>query len=401
MVPPSSTRPSSPVHVSGRVPHEAQPNALTHALRELDAAGQTYIDLTVSNPTQVGLVYPMDLLPPLGSSGGARYDPQPFGVAMGREAVALDYERRSVRVDPADVILTTSSSEAYSWLFKLLCDPGDRVLVPRPSYPLFEHLSRLEGVEIDGYDLEYHGRWRVNLASVAHARSPRTRAVLVVTPNNPTGSYLCREDATGLRAICAEHGLALIADEVFVDYPLEPESDRVTDLAVGSDVPAFTLGGLSKSVGLPGLKLGWMVVGGPESDRRRAKDALELIADTYLSVSTPVQHAAHHLLAVGGGVRDQILARISANLTRLRALVTPYPACDVLPVEGGWYAVIRVPAHRPEEQLMLDLLRDEHVLVHPGYFFDFPGEAYLIVSLLADPVAFEDGARRVLRRATL
>jgi aspartate/methionine/tyrosine aminotransferase len=299
-------------------------------------------------------------------------------------------------VQASQVVLTASTSEAYAWLFKLLCNPGDRVLVPRPSYPLFEHLTRFEAVEADPYDLDYHGRWEIDLASVARALTPRTRAVLVVSPNNPTGSYLKARELDALAAISAEREMALVADEVFADYALDAPNDRVTDVAVQTGALAFTLGGLSKSAGLPQLKLGWIVVGGSPDRREAALGALELIADSYLSVSTPVQVAAASLLASGAQIRSGILWRLRTNLSALRVHASAFPDCEVLACEGGWYAVVRVPATRPEEEIVLGLLDRERILVHPGYFFDFSREAYIIVSLLPAPQVFDDAAARML-----
>jgi alanine-synthesizing transaminase len=381
---------------SNRLPPNPVPNALSRRLAALYADRVPFVDLTESNPTRAGFAYPDDLLQPLANPEALRYEPQPFGLAMAREAVAADLARRGTRPDPAHVVLTASTSEAYSWLFKLLCNPGDEVLVPRPSYPLFEHLTRLEAVEATAYDIEYHGRWEIDVASVARAVSSRTRAVLVVSPNNPTGSYLKTRELEHLAAICRDRGLALVADEVFVDYELEAPADRVTDIALRTDALSFSLGGLSKSAGLPQLKLGWIVVGGAPAQRDAALEALELIADSYLSVATPVQVAAPDLLARSARIRDGISMRLRENLAVLRSLAESFPGMNVLTCEGGWYAVVRVPATMSEEDLVLALLDRERILVHPGYFFDFPREAYLVTSLLPPPAAFRDAAARML-----
>ena len=291
-------------------------------------------------------------------------------------------------------MLTAGSSEAYSWLFKLLCNPGEAVLVPRPSYPLFEHLTALEGVRAHQYALEYHGRWAIDVDAIAAAPQD-VRALLVVSPNNPTGSYLDEEEFQRLSRLCRERRWALVADEVFADYPLDA-ARPVTDIAARSDVLSFTLAGLSKSAGLPQLKLGWCIVGGPQPQRDAALAALEIIADSYLSVGTPVQVAAPRLLDAGASVRAAIQVRTRRNLAMLRAVAGRYPACELLRTEGGWSAVLRVPATRSEEQLVLDLLRNERILVHPGYFFDFSHEAYLVVGLLPAPDLFEDAVERIL-----
>jgi hypothetical protein len=391
---------SSASMFSNRLPPNPVPNALSRKLATLRAAGVPIADLTESNPTRAGFVYPADLLDALADPRGLVYEPRALGCDAAREAVAADCARRGARVDRAQVVLTASTSEAYAWLFKLLCAPGDQVLVPRPSYPLFEHLTRLDAVEAVPYDLEYHGRWEIDVAGALRALTPRTRAVLLVTPNNPTGSYLQPRELAALDAACAARGVALVADEVFADFPLEARGEPVTDVATRTEALAFTLGGLSKTVGLPQLKLGWIIAGGAPALRDAALHALELVADSYLSVSTPVQLAAPVLLARGGSVRESILARLRRNLATLRELAAGAPGAEVLVCEGGWFAVIRVPATRTEEDLVLALLDHARVLAHPGYFFDFPQEAYLVVSLLPPPGVFAEGAARMLQFAT-
>ncbi len=388
--------PSRP-RLSGRLPGHADANALSRAVESLRASGTVIADLTASNPTTTGLAYPLDLLAPLGEARALHYDPHPFGLPAARDAIAADYGRRGVTVAAADIVLSASSSESYSWLFKLLCDPGDTVLVPQPSYPLFEHLTRLEGVGTAAYDLDYHGRWEIDFDSVL-AAPPTTRVVLVVTPNNPTGSYVSATELERLARICQDRGWALVADEVFADYALDAV-EPVTDLAQRVDVLSFTLGGASKSLGLPQVKLGWMMAGGPRNEKEAALAALELIADTFLSVGTPVQMAAPELLRRGAAIREAIHARVRRNLRHARECARQYPSCDVLRVEGGWSAPVRVPATRGEEALALDLLEYERVLVHPGYFFDFPHEAFVVVSLLPPEHVFVDAFERMLRFA--
>ena len=379
---------------SARLPPHAETNALTRAVEALRAQEVPFIDLTESNPTRAGIRYPSQLLEPLSDGRGLRYEPHPFGLPSARAAVAEDQQRRGAAVQPGDVVLSASTSEAYSWLFKLLCNPGERVLVPRPSYPLFEHLTRLEGIHAEPYGLEYHGRWVIDLHAIAAAPDD-TRALLLVSPNNPTGSYVSADELERMSAICRERRWALVADEVFADYALDAEHP-LTDIASRSEALSFTLGGLSKSVGLPQLKLGWMIVGGPADERAAALAALELIADSFLSVATPVQVALPELLREGAFIRMAILDRIRRNLKALRTAAASFPACDVLRAEGGWSAVIRVPSTRGEEALVLDLLERERVLVHPGYFFDFPGEAYIVVSLLPRQEVFADAMARLL-----
>lgn len=384
---------------SRRVPADRQPNQLTTERAALAAAGVPILDLTVSNPTRAEIVYPDTLLQALASPAGLRYEPAPFGLASAREAVATDFSRRGLDVPASRIVLTASTSEAYGLLFKLLCDPGDRILVPRPSYPLFDYLSRLDAVSAVPYDLEYHGVWTIDVEALARRAEEGARAILVVSPNNPTGSWLRQDDFDRLLDLCAARNIAIIGDEVFADYPLDADSTRVSSVLAQDRVLTFGLGGLSKSVGLPQVKLGWIGVRGPGATVDEALARLEIICDTYLSVSTPVQHAAASLLSAGAIVREQIHARVSANYSALHDLAAAHPACRVLRAEGGWYAVVQVPATRSEERLVLDLLRRRHVLVHPGYFFDFPREAFLVVSLLPPGEAFVEAARRLLAEA--
>ena len=388
--------------LSRRIPPHTQTNELSRAVEALRASGTPFADLTESNPTRAGIPYPADLLAPLSDPRALRYEPQPFGLESARAAVAADQHRRGADVDASQVVLTASTSEAYSWLFKLLCDPGASVLVPRPSYPLFDHLTQLEGVRAETYALEYHGRWEIDFASLAAAPAD-ARAVVVVSPNNPTGSCLTAPELDRLVALCQERQWALIADEVFADYLFHAqavasdESRGVTDIASRAGVLSFTLAGLSKTAGLPQVKVGWMIAGGPRHARDAALAALELIADSFLSVGTPAQVALPDLLRQGAPVRAAIQARTRRNLESLRDLARAHPACDVLRADGGWSAVIRVPATRGEDRLVLDLLEQQRVLVHPGYFFDFPREAFLVVSLLPAHDAFVDAMARVLR----
>jgi alanine-synthesizing transaminase len=385
---------------SNRIAADLRPNRLAQALETRRRTGQPFIDLTESNPTRAALEYPRDLLAPLANAGGLLYAPQPFGLIEARRAAAAEYGRRGIAVDAARIVLTTSTSEAYSLLFKLLASPGDEVIVPRPSYPLFEPLTALDGLVARPYDLEYHGMWSIDVASVERSVGPRTRALLVVSPNNPTGSFISPDELDRLAAICARLGVALIADEVFADYELEAGATASAGRPLARrDVLVFGLGGVSKSIGLPQVKLGWIAVAGPERIVSEALERLELVCDTYLSVSTPVQLAAAELLERGGAIRRQIAARIAANHGGLKALSAAAPSCRVLRASGGWYAVVQVPTLRSEEELVLDLLTRDGVLVHPGYFYDFPRASYLIVSLLTPEGPFATGVGRMLERA--
>lgn len=384
---------------SSRLPESLEPNALSRAIDARRGRGVAVADLTESNPTRVGLHYPPGLLAELSHPQGLVYEPQPLGLWSARAAVAADFRRRGIVISADRVAITASTSEAYALLFKLFCDAGDAVLVPRPSYPLFEHLARLESVTAVPYDLEYHGAWRIDLDSVRRAATTaRVKALLIVSPNNPTGSFLHRDDLAALSELAAAHDWPIIGDEVFADYPLDPAPAATPVMAAG-DVLSLSLGGLSKSAGLPQVKLGWIGFGGPPAKIDAAMAAFEIVADTYLSVSTPVQVAAASLVEQGAAVRAQILARVRQNLATLRTLSAAYPSIDLLPVEGGWSAVLQVPAVRAEDALALELLDRDDVLVHPGYFFDFPREAYLVLSLLPAATVFEPAVTKVLRRA--
>ena len=385
--------------LSSRLPRDLSPNATARAVDALRARGVDVLDLTESNPTRAGFDYPPDVLMPLADPRGGAYTPHPLGLVSARDAVAREFARRGLRVSPDRIGLTASTSDAYSLLFKLFCDAGDAVLVPRPSYPLFEHLTRLESIRPIPYSLEYHGSWRIDLDSLRGAIEPRVRALLIVSPNNPTGSFLHGDDLVPVIDLCAAHDLALIGDEVFTDFALDGASHAVPVFAQ-DQVVTCSLGGLSKSAGLPQVKLGWVAFNGPAERIHEVLSGYELVADTYLSVSTPVQVAAPSLIDAGVGIRSQIHARLARNLAALRAAITDYPAATVLTCEGGWSAVVQLPAFRSEEALVLELLNDDHVLVHPGYFFDFPNETFVVVSLLVEPDTFIRGVTRLLARAT-
>ncbi len=385
---------------SARVP-TPRSNRIARALARLRAAGQSLDDLTISNPTRVGLSYPEDLLDLLAQPAALHYTPAPFGVRAGREAIAAHLSGRGVPVAPDRIVLTASTSEAYSLLFKLLCDPADLVLVPQPSYPLLEHLTRLDGVVANPYALEYHGRWELSLDSLQRAVEPRARAVVLVNPNNPTGSFTRADEQDAVLRTAATHELAIISDEVFDVYPLADRPTGRSGALVGqTEALAFTLGGLSKLAALPQVKLGWILVSGPDTLVRRALDRLELICDSYLSVATPVQLAVGMLLERTAPLTDEIRRRVRANYATLHRLVSRFPACQVLQAEAGWYAVVQVPATRSEEALVIDLIEEDRVLVYPGYFFDFPREAFLVVSLLPESDGFAGAVTRVLTRAS-
>jgi len=385
--------------ISSRLPRDLSPNAVTRVLEALRRSAVTICDLTESNPTRVGLSYPPDLLQPLAASESLRYDPHPLGYREAREAVSRDFARRGLAVAPDRIALTASTSEAYGLLFKLLCDAGDSVLVPRPSYPLFGHLMDLESVRAVPYRLEYHGAWRLDVEHLRAVIEQRTRALIVVAPNNPTGSFLHGDDLMAVAELCASRNMPLIGDEVFADYSLDA-APSATPVLAADDIVACSLGGLSKSVGLPQLKLGWIGFGGPRDRVQTLMNAFEVVADTYLSISTPVQVAAPVLLERGAVVREQLQERIARNLAALRAAVSGVSCVSLLAVEGGWTAVLQVPAYRSEEALAMELLTEDHVLVHPGFFFDFEREAFIVVSLIVEPRVFDWGVARLLARAS-
>ena len=381
---------------SSRVPGDLGPNSVAAAVERMRLSGGGFDDLTVSNPTEAGIEYPDDLLASLTDQRALRYEPQPFGLISAREAVAQEYVRRGVKIPPSHIVLTASSSESYAWLFKLLCDPGESVLVPTPSYPLFEHLTRLENVHALPYRTEYHGTWTIDVEDLRYAIDETTRAILVVSPNNPTGGWLKRDELAAIVELCAAHHLVLIGDEVFADYPIDPAPGAIRTVVDQEDVLTVSLGGLSKAVGLPQLKLGWMALRGPTSCLRPALMRLEIVADTYLSVGSAVQVAAPVLLEKGQAVRRQILHRVVANYRTLEQAVGARSSCQVLRAEGGWSAVIRIPHTMPEDECVIRLLERDHVLVHPGYFFDFPRDGYLVVSLLVRPDVFHAAVDRLL-----
>jgi len=333
------------------------------------------LDLTESNPTKASIAYPLDELSEIfARAARAPYEPEPLGLRSAREALG----------DPDRTVITSSTSEAYGYLFKLLTDPGDAILTATPSYPLLEHLASLELIELHSFPLEFHKRWEIERSRVAEALTPRTRAIVVVNPNNPTGSYVTPREQDDL----ASFGVPLISDEVF--FPYGDGTSLVRD-----DVLTFTLGGLSKSAGLPHYKLGWIQVSGPGA--QEAIDALELIADNYLSVATPVQTALPELLAIAPRIRDAIRARTLENLDILTRAVELAPSARLLPVEGGWSAVVRVPSIESDEELALRFIEECGVVVHPGYFFDFDSDGYFVVSLLTRPDVFAEGIARIAR----
>ena len=380
------------MHVSSRLPSRFEPNALTQALGE--AGTGEILDLTISNPIAAGFRFPAEALrQALGGAGVGNYFPDPMGSLEAREAVAAWHGHG---VQAGEVLLTASTSEAYSWLFKLLCDPGDEILVPSPSYPLFEWLARMEGLSARSVPAYFHERWHLDLEALEQAVQPRTRAIVMVNPNNPTGHFLARAQWGDLTDLCARKGLALIVDEVFADYVLEASNERLPTALEdpGPSCPVFVLSGLSKIAALPQVKLGWILARGEGA--RELLGPLGFIADQYLSASASAQTAVPECLRLAPGMQARILARCRANLAALDACLEAHPRLSRLPVEGGWTVLLRRPAVDSDEACALRILRQGGVLVHPGHFFDLPGDGHLVLSLLAEERVFREGVQRAL-----
>jgi aspartate/methionine/tyrosine aminotransferase len=383
---------------SSRTAWNLEQNSLARLVTARRAAGVPLIDLTASNPTECGFAYDTaGILAALADPAQGRYGPNPQGAPAARAAVAAYYAERGAEVDPAHIVLTASTSEAYAWCFKLLADPGDAVLIPQPSYPLFDYLAGLESVETQPYPLRYDGEWHIDCPALEAALTPRTRAVIIVHPNNPTGSFLKRAEYARLAALCRARNLAIICDEVFADYAAAEDAARMPWLAGTDAVLTFVLNGLSKVAGLPQMKLGWIVVSGPADERAAALARLEVIADTYLSVGTPVQLALPRLLAGSGALRAQIQARVAANRRTLDAALSGDLPAHALPTEGGWYAIVRLPTAHSEDAWALALLDRHNVLTQPGYFYDLPLTPALVLSLLPPPAVFAPGVTRLIQ----
>lgn len=380
---------------SRRTDWKLSPNRFTQAQRELQARGREVLDLTISNPTRAELHYDAEtILRALVNPQAMDYDPQPKGLRSAREAVAGYYGKQHNDIDPESIVLTTSTSEGYSYVFRLLCNGEDEILVPKPSYPLFEFLADLQDVKLVPYPLLYDHGWQIDFASLYKAVNHRTRAVVVVHPNNPTGSFVADKERSALNQFCREYNLDLVADEVFLDYAHDGAS-RAT-FADNREVLTFTLSGLSKISGLPQMKLAWIVTGGTDEQVSAALARLEVIADTYLSMNAPIQLAAPALLEQRHSVQPLVLDRVRANLSELDRGLAKHKTCRRLDVEGGWYAVLRVPVTQSDEDLAIEILRKHSVLVHPGHFYDFPSDGYLIVSLITPVQDFRKGIAKVL-----
>lgn len=378
-----------------RTEWKLSPNDYTQTLERFRSSGRELLDLTASNPTNIGLHYDTErLLASLNNPGALEYEPLAKGLLSARQAVVSYYGKKGIQLSPEQLFLTVSTSEAYSYAFRLLCDPGDEVLVPQPSYPLFEFLADLQDVKLAPYELIYDHGWQIDFHSLECAITNRTRGVLVVHPNNPTGSFVKQAEKTLLDRICTDRELAIIADEVFLDYSLG-NGDELS-FAGNRGALTFTLSGLSKISGLPQMKVAWMAVSGPEALAANAIARLEVIADTYLSMNAPLQCALPEMLRSRMGIQDQLGARVRRNLAELDLQLSRQSLCHRLEVEGGWYVILRVPAIRPDEELAIELIEKKSVLVQPGHFYDFTSDGYLVISLITPETQFREGMTRLL-----
>jgi len=380
---------------SDRTNWNLETNRLSEALAKHRASGKRLFDLAASNPTGCGFDYDGGaILKALTNPVGLGYAPDPKGMLSAREAVAAYYAERDERVSAEDIVMTTSTSEAYSFVFRMLCNAGDELLIPSPSYPLFDYLAELSDVKLVRYPLVYDHGWQIDFHALEQAITARTRGVIVVHPNNPTGHFALAEDAARLNEICAAHEMALIVDEVFLDFGLSGR--KIASFATNAGALTFTMSGLSKICGLPQMKVAWLVTSGPARLKEQALARLEVIADTYLSMSAPLQAATPAFLGQRNEFQEQLKARVHENLAELDLQLAGQKACGRLELEGGWYAVLRVPATRSDEDLALEALTEKDVYVHPGHFYEFPGEGYLVVSLITPKEDFSEGLSRLL-----
>jgi alanine-synthesizing transaminase len=371
------------------------PNRLSEALAAHRAAGKPLLDLTVSNPTECGFEYDRSaILNALSNPAALFYEPNPRGLEAARRAVAGYYAEHKEHVSVEDIFLTTSTSEAYSYVFRTLCDPGDELLIPSPSYPLFDFLADIQDVSLVRYPLLYDHGWQIDFHALEQAITPRTRGVIVVHPNNPTGHFAKRAEIAKLNSICSAREMVIIADEVFLDFALE--ENRPASFAANRSAPTFTLSGLSKISGLPQVKAAWLAVSGPQQWKREALARLEVIADTYLSVNAPVQLAMPSFLEQRQAFQQQVVSRVRRNLAELDRQLAAQSASSRLTVEGGWCAVLRVPATRSDEEIAIELITTQAVSVHPGHFYEFPSKGYLVMSLITPERIFAEGTSRVL-----
>jgi aspartate/methionine/tyrosine aminotransferase len=368
------------------------------AIEKARNSGVRLLDLTASNPTRCNFNFDSaTILNSLCYPESLDYDPQPQGLLSARQSVAAYYAELPFahqQIAPEQIFLTTSTSEAYSFLFRLLCDPGDEVLVPRPSYPLFDLLADIQDVQLRPYDLFYDHGWHIDVAGLTNAAGSRTRAIMVVNPNNPTGSFVHGNELRQIASLCRERQMAVISDEVFLDYAVEKQVEL--SVAFERECLSFALSGLSKISCLPQMKLAWIVVNGPEELRQAAMNRLEIIADTYLSVNAPIQHALPTLLGQREHLQRQLSARVRQNLRTLDQLLAANSALQRLIIEGGWYAVLRIPVTKSDEEVAIELIERAGVVVHPGHFYNFPQDGFIVVSLITPEAEFEEGIARLV-----
>jgi alanine-synthesizing transaminase len=369
------------------------PNRLAEALERHKSSGRRLLDLSASNPTECGFKYDAPaIMRSLCAPASMQYCPDPKGLKSARQAVGDYYAGRGEHVAVDDLILTASTSEAYSFIFRLLCNPDDELLIPTPGYPLFDFLADVNDVKLTHYPLFYDHGWHIDMHALKQAITPRTRGIIVVHPNNPTGHFTRQEEVAQLNQICTADQMAIIADEVFLDFSLGAAQKS---FVANTGALTFTMSGISKISGLPQMKFAWLAVSGPEAEKREALARLEMIADTYLSLNAPIQLAAPVLLRQRKQFQQQLMVRVQANLAELDAQLAGNQYLSRLAVEGGWYAVLRIPATRPDEDLAIELLQTHDVYLHPGHFYDFPGDGYLVISLIAPEEDFKEGLRRV------
>ena len=380
---------------SDRTSWNLKSNRLSEALAKHRAAGKPLLDLTASNPTECGFDYDRQaILQALSNPKSLSYGPDPKGLLSARRAVSEYYSAREIMVPADDIILTTSTSEAYSFVFRVLCNPGDELLIPEPSYPLFSFLADIQDVKLVGYPLLYDHGWQIDFHALQQAVTARTRGMIVVNPNNPTGHFCKPSEVRKLNEICSRRQIAIIADEVFLDFSIAKNIPR--SFAASAESLTFTMSGLSKISGLPQMKAAWLIASGPEELKAQALARLEVIADTFLSMNAPIQLATPSFLELRHGFQKQVMARVRKNFAELDKQLSAQSSCARLEVEGGWYAILRVPLIRSDEDLAIDLLNAQGVYVHPGHFYDFAADGYLIVSLITPEQDFKEGIKRLL-----
>ena len=389
---------------SKRTNWHRQPNKLSEMIDSLRKNGKPIIYLTISNPTECGILYPEEeMLSAFSNLSVFHYEPNPRGLLSARDAVREYYKKKKIVVDPSSVFLTASTSEAYSIVFKLLCNTGENVLVPKPSYPLFDYLAQLNDVRLRHYNLRYDGEWSVDIDSLKNCiieslndfNVGKIKAIVIVNPHNPTGLFLKKDEYKAIKEIARQYKLAIIVDEVFIDYAFENDESRIASTTGESDVLTFTLNGISKMMGLPQMKLGWIIVNGQQPIVNEAMERLEIICDTFLSVNTPVQVALPRLFDAGKIIQQNILSRIRSNYSTL-ITQTLNTSCSALTAHGGWYGIIRIPKIKSGEEWALQLLEIKGVYLFPGYFFDFDEDCYLVVSLLTESIVFQKAVSEIV-----